>query len=94
VKLGNGLGWILVRKKLKWNTTLPTTTIGVAGTPQMVFTNPIMTTHVNRIEDWPSTNSMVVERYRNVNVMNPKGGYRKPSIVIVLIFLSQKWPLC
>jgi hypothetical protein len=48
-KLGNGLNGVLTRKKLSGNMTLPITTIGVVGTFQMVFTNPIMTTHVNRI---------------------------------------------
>ncbi len=47
-KLGSGLGGILARKKLSGSSALPTTTIRVVGTPQMVFTNLIMTTHVNR----------------------------------------------
>jgi hypothetical protein len=51
VKLGSGLGGILVRRKLNGSTTLPIATTGVVGTRHMVFTNPIMTTHVNRIED-------------------------------------------
>ncbi len=70
VKLGSGLGGILVRRKLNGSTTLPIATTGVVGTRHMVFTNPIMTTHVNRI----------------VDVMNPKWGYRKPPIVTVPIF--------
>jgi len=47
-KLGSGLGGILARKKLSGSSALPTTTTRVVGMPQMVFTNPIMTTHVNR----------------------------------------------
>jgi hypothetical protein len=52
----------------------------------MVFTNPIMTTRVNKIENQPPMNSMATGRYRNVNVVNPKGGYQKPFIVIIPIF--------
>jgi hypothetical protein len=46
-KLGSGLGGVLARWKLNGSSALPTT-IGVVGTPQMVFTNLIMTIHVNR----------------------------------------------
>jgi hypothetical protein len=38
----------LARRNLSWSSTLPRITAGVVGSPQMVFTNPIMTTHVNR----------------------------------------------
>jgi hypothetical protein len=62
--------------------TLPTTTIIVVGTSHMVFTNLIMTTHVNRITNQPPMNSMDVGRYRSTNAINPIGGYRKPFIVI------------
>jgi hypothetical protein len=55
--------------------TLPTTIIGDVGTPQMVFTNPIMTTHVNRTIDQPPLSSMVVGRYISADVTNPKRGY-------------------
>ncbi len=58
--LGGGLGGVLVGRNLSWSSTLPTSTTGVLGTPQIVFTNPIMTTHVNRIADRPSMGSMVV----------------------------------
>jgi hypothetical protein len=47
-KLGNGLGGISVGRKLSGSRTLPTTITRVFGTSQMLFTNPIMTTHVNR----------------------------------------------
>jgi len=73
----------LVRRKLSGSMTLPTATTRVVGTPQMVFTNPIMTTHVNRIENRPPMNSMATGRYRNVDVVNPKGGYQKPFILII-----------
>ncbi len=47
-KLGNGSSGVLARRKLNGSLTLPTTTTRVVGTPQMVFINLIMTTHVNR----------------------------------------------
>jgi hypothetical protein len=37
----------LPRRNLSRSSALPTTTIGVIGSSQMVFTNPIMTIHVN-----------------------------------------------
>jgi hypothetical protein len=52
----------------------------------MLFTNPIMTTHANRIIDWPSMSSMATKGYESADVMNPIWGYRKPFIVIVPIF--------
>jgi hypothetical protein len=30
-------------------------------------------------------NSMAIRRYKSVNAMNPKGGYREPSTVTTLI---------
>ncbi len=65
--------------------TLPTTIIGDVGTPQMVFTNPIMTTHVNRTIDQPPLSSMVVGRYISADVTNPKRGYWEPYVIIVPI---------
>jgi hypothetical protein len=73
--LGNGSNGILARRNLSWSLTLVVITIEVVWTPQMVFINPIMITHVNRTTDWPLVNSMVDEGYKSVNVMNPKGGY-------------------
>jgi len=64
---------------------LPIATIGVFGTPQMVFTNSIMTIHVNRIVDRPSMSSMVVGGYKNVSAMDSKGRYQEPFVVIELI---------
>jgi hypothetical protein len=48
--LGSGSGGVLARWKLNGSSALPTT-IGVVGTLQMVFTNLIMTIHVNRTTD-------------------------------------------
>jgi len=47
--MGSGSCGFLTRRKLNGSTTLPTSTIRVVGTPQMVFTNPILITHVNMI---------------------------------------------
>ncbi len=47
-KLGSGSDKISAGRKLNGSSTLPTITARVVGTPQMVFTNLIMTTHVNR----------------------------------------------
>jgi hypothetical protein len=49
VDLGHGSRGVLTGKNLNRSFELPTITIGVVGTPQMVFTNPIMTIHVNMI---------------------------------------------
>ncbi len=83
--LGSGSNGISTRKKLSGSAILPTTTIGVVGTPQMVFFNLIMTIHMNKIAKRPSMNLMATKRYINVNAMNPKGGYQEPFIVIAQI---------
>jgi hypothetical protein len=62
--------------------TLLITTVGVVGIPQMVFTNPKMTIHVNRTIDRPLMRSMVVGKYKSANVMHPRGGHREPIVVI------------
>jgi hypothetical protein len=48
---------------------------GVAGTPQMVFTNPIMTTHVNMTIDQPPMSSMATRGYKSTNAENLRRGY-------------------
>ena len=45
-KLGNGSSGVLARRNLSRNSTRPVITTRVVGTPQMVFTNPIITIHV------------------------------------------------
>jgi hypothetical protein len=74
-KLGSGLGGILVGRHLNQSSTLPIATIGVFVTPQMLFTNLIMTIHVNKTIDQPLMNSMVVGGYKSANVVNIRGGY-------------------
>ncbi len=75
IKLGSGSDGISTRRNLNRNLALPTTTIGVIGTLHMVFTNLIMTTHVNKTTYRPLMNSMAVGRYKNVDVANLRGGY-------------------
>jgi hypothetical protein len=60
VKLGNASSGISAQRKLNGSLTLPTT-IRVVGKLQMVFTNLIMTTQVNKIVNQPPMNSMVLE---------------------------------
>ncbi len=45
--LGSRSGGVSARRNLNWSLALPMTTTRVVGTPQMVFTDSIMTTHVN-----------------------------------------------
>ncbi len=52
----------------------------------MVFTNPIMTIHVNRTVDQPPMNSMAAGGYRTTNAVSSKQGYRKSFVVIAPIF--------
>jgi hypothetical protein len=52
----------------------------------MVFINPIMATHGNRIVDQPLMSSMVIRRCKNVNVVHSRGGYREPIAVTIPIF--------
>ncbi len=84
-KLGSGSDGIWVRRNLSQSLALPITTIGVIGTPHMVFTNMIMTIDVNMTTYRPLMSSMAIGRYRNIDVANPRGGYQKPSIVIAQI---------
>jgi hypothetical protein len=74
-KLGSGSGGVLTRRKLNESLAIQIVTTRVVKALQMVFTNPIMFTHVNRIINGPSMNSMVAGRYKNVDVVNPIRGY-------------------
>jgi hypothetical protein len=49
INFGRGLGGVSTGRKLSKSSRLPITTIRVVETPRMVFTNSIMTTHVNII---------------------------------------------
>jgi hypothetical protein len=74
-KLGSRSDRISTRRKLNGSLTLPTINARVVGTPHMVFTNLIMTTHVNRNANRPPMSSMVIRMYKSVNATNPKRGY-------------------
>jgi hypothetical protein len=71
--LGHGSNIILARRNLSWSLGLPAIIFGVVGTPQMVFINPIMTTHVNRTTNRPPMSSMVIRKYKSTNAKNPRG---------------------
>ncbi len=48
INLGCGLSTLSMGRSLNRSSRLPTTNTGVVETPHMVFTNPIMTTHVHK----------------------------------------------
>jgi hypothetical protein len=77
VNLGHGSRRVSTRRNLNRSLGL-LTTIRVVGTPQMVFTNPIMIIRVNMIIYQPPMSSIVVGRYKSTNVGNPRGGYGEP----------------
>jgi hypothetical protein len=58
---------------LNKSSKLPIVSIGVFGTPQMVFTNPIMTIHVHKTTSRPSMNSIATKGYKSMDAENPKG---------------------
>ncbi len=58
-KLGSGPSGVLAVRNLSRNLALLVATSGVVAIPQMVFTNLITTTHVNRTVDRPLMSSMV-----------------------------------
>jgi hypothetical protein len=73
--LGSESSGVSTIRNLNWSLALPTTIIRVVCTPQMVFTNPITTIHVNRTTNQPLMNSMVVRGYKSVDATNLRGGY-------------------
>jgi hypothetical protein len=62
----------VVRRGIIIGSALPIATTGVVDIPQIVFTNPITNTHVNRTIDRSLMSSMVIGRYRSANVVHPK----------------------
>jgi len=85
IKLGSRSNGVLAVRNLSQSLALPTIINGVVGTLQMVFTNLIMTIHVNKTTDRPLMSSMAIGRYKSANVTNQRGGYQEPSIIIVPI---------
>jgi NADH dehydrogenase FAD-containing subunit len=55
-KLGSGFGGVWVVRNLNQSLALPAIATRVVGIFQMVFTNPITTTHVNKTIDQPMMN--------------------------------------
>ncbi len=88
-KLDSKLGGVSTIRNLSWSLALLTITIGVVRTPQMVFTNPITTIHVNRTTNQPLMNSMAVGGYKNVDATNLRGGYQEPFVVITPILVTK-----
>jgi hypothetical protein len=84
--LGRGLGGVSTRKNLNRSSRLPASNTKVVGTPHMVFTNPIMTIHVNKTVDQLLMSSIAIGRYRSTDAKNLRGGYQEPSIKTQGIF--------
>jgi hypothetical protein len=80
-----GLDGVSVRRNFNRSSRTLVTNIGVVGTSQMVFTNLIMTIHVNRIIDRPSMSSIVAKGYISTYVRNPRRGYEEPFVVTIKI---------
>jgi hypothetical protein len=79
VNLDHGLGRFLANRSL--SRSLPIANIKVVGTPQMVFTNPIMITHEHKTIYKPLMSSITVGRYRNIDAEDLKVEYRKPFVM-------------
>jgi hypothetical protein len=74
INLNYGSNGLSMRRNLNRNSRLPMVNTRVVGTPQMVFTNPIMTTHVHKTTNRPHMSSIVVGGYRSTNIEDSKGG--------------------
>jgi ribosomal protein L17 len=85
-KLGNGSGRVYARRNLSRSFALLADTIRVVDIPQMVFTNPKTTFHVNRTANRTLMSSMATRGCRSANVVNSRGGYQELIIVIAPIF--------
>jgi hypothetical protein len=68
--LGCGSGGVLVKRNLNKRSGILVTTTIVVRTPQMVFTNPKMTIHVNMIAYRPPMSSIVARRYKRIDARN------------------------
>jgi hypothetical protein len=88
-KLGSELGGVLIRRNLSQSSVLPIISTKVVGILQMVFTNMIITIHVNMIADRPLMSSMVAKGYKNADVLHPRGRYQKPFVITALIFITK-----
>jgi len=75
LKLGSRSNGVSTGRNLNRSSTLLIYIIRVVHTLQMVFTNSITTTHVNKAANRPPMNSMVARGYKSADVTNPRGGY-------------------
>ncbi len=73
-KLGSRSSGVLVVRNLGRSSALPIVITKVMATPQMVFTNLIMSIHVNRIANQTLMNPMDVGGYGSVDVVNLRRG--------------------
>jgi hypothetical protein len=69
-KLGSGSSGVSTVRNLSRSLALPTSTTRVVGIPQIVFTNLIMTTHVNMTANRPLMSLMVVGGCRSADAMH------------------------
>ncbi len=83
--LDSGSSGVSTRRNMSRSFALSITTIRVVGTPQIVFTNLIITTHVNKTTNRPLMNSMATRRYKNADATNPRKGYQEPSVITTQI---------
>jgi hypothetical protein len=61
-----------MRRNLSRSSRILKANIRIIRTPHMVFTNPIMTIHVNKTIEQPPMNSIVARGYKSIDVENPK----------------------
>jgi hypothetical protein len=94
VNLGHGLGRFSTRKSLSRSSRLPMMNIGVVGTSQMVFINPIIITHVHRTTNRPSMSSIAIRGYISIDVEDPKGGHQEPFVITQGIFDHRNRHFC
>jgi hypothetical protein len=80
-KLGSGSSGVSTVRNLSRSLALKTNITIVVGISQMVFTNPIMTTHVNMTANRPLMSLMVVGGCRSADAVHSRGGYQEPIVV-------------
>jgi hypothetical protein len=68
--LGHGSSRFSMGRNLNENSRLPIIITRIVGTPQMVFTSPIMIIHVNKTTYRPLMSSMIVGGYKSTYVEN------------------------
>ncbi len=67
LNLSCGPKGVLAGRNLSKNLGIPVA-IGVVGTPQMVFTNPITTIYENKTIDQPLMNSITIGGYKKTKL--------------------------